>query len=162
MNECLFSEDRVYRYYLKRTWGRNLDPTEDEGMAVFIGLNPSTADESKDDPTIRRCIGFAKEWGYSSLCMLNLFAYRATNPKNMLAHPFPIGALNDEVIEATIKQSDLVVAAWGNLGAHLNRDVDIKHMTRNLYHLGLTKSGQPKHPLYLPGNLKPELWASCD
>ncbi len=87
---AVFSPSRKYRYVLRREWGDT-----ERKMAVFIGLNPSTADETTDDPTIRRCMGYARDWGCSGLYMLNLFAVRATDPKDMLADLNPVGADNE-------------------------------------------------------------------
>lgn len=80
---------------------------------MFVGLNPSTADESKDDNTIRRCVAYAKEWGFDGLCMTNLFAYRATDPKVMLAQADPVGEGNDQVLLDLSKSAGMVIAAWG-------------------------------------------------
>lgn len=146
-----FSMDGVYRYDLLRRWG--------PGAAVnFIGLNPSTADATLDDPTIRRCIGFAKTWGFDALWMTNLFALRATDPKVMLAAEEPFGSMNDVAIKTAAIRSELVVAAWGVHGAHLDADVNARATLRHLHHLGLTKGGHPKHPLYLRAETKPVLW----
>jgi hypothetical protein len=78
---------------------------------MFVGLNPSTADEGGDDPTIRRCVGFARDWGYSGLCMTNLFAFRATQPKDMLAQADPVGPNNDETLTRLAKEAKVIVAA---------------------------------------------------
>ena len=128
-------------------------------MVVFIGLNPSTADATQDDPTIRRCIGFAKAWGYDSLCMVNLFAYRATDPKDMQRATDPIGAENDHHLKLVIDQADLVVAAWGGDGGFLGRSEEIKLLfSKEIYCLGKTKYGQPRHPLYIPKTKELELF----
>ncbi len=150
-----FSTDRVYRYALWRRW--------DKGQfAVFIGLNPSIADETKDDQTIRRCIGFARDWGYGGLAMLNLFAFRATKPADMKAAPEPVGPENYYWIVNYAHHAGILVAAWGNDGAHKRQDqvvLDvIDHADQLVHHLGMTKSRQPKHPLYLPKTTKPILW----
>ncbi len=149
-----FSDDRVYRYRLSRRW-----PTLETRIpyiAVFIGLNPSTADENVDDPTIRRCIGFAQRLGCAGLDMLNLFAYRATDPKAMKAeeHPIePVGTWqNDTVIrEVEHKSEAIIIAAWGTHGSHLDRDREVMHLLRHrdVHCLGTTKAGFPRHPLYL-------------
>ena len=151
---AVFSKDRVYRYALGRTWAWGGDPT----YVAFIGLNPSTADENIDDPTVRRCIGFAQLWGYGGLVVLNLFAYRSTDPAQLFMVDDPIGCENDHYIKEYAAQSEIVVAAWGNMGKHLNRDMEIRTLLPNLYHLGLTKIGCPRHPLYLPKTIKPEVW----
>lgn len=147
-----FSPCRLYRYSLWRVWD------EDYPKCAFIGLNPSTADETKDDPTIRKCIGFAKAWGYGGLFMLNAFALRATDPKVMKAHAEPIGPENDHVLSIYAEETPLVVAAWGVDGKHRNRCRDVRRLIGKLHHLGLTKDGQPKHPLYLRGDTKPMPW----
>jgi len=117
---------------------------------MFIGLNPSTADETQDDPTIRRCIGFAKAWGFSALCMTNLFAYRATDPAVMKAEQFPIGGdENDLALRSLSESAGIVIAAWGVHGTHMERDAAVKKLVPNLQCLGTTKEGHPRHPLYL-------------
>jgi hypothetical protein len=144
------SEDRRYRYTLWRQWDReNLD------YAAFIGLNPSTADETMDDPTIRRCIGFAKREGVGGLCMLNLFAFRATKPDDMKREGDPIGPDFDKHFYPCIRNARLVIAAWGANGGHNGRDRQITNWLPNirstgLYCLGRNASGSPKHPLYIP------------
>lgn len=144
-----FSSDRLYRYSLYRDWDR----WQNMRSFVVIGLNPSTADEFVDDPTIRRCIGFAKREGCGRLVMLNLFAIRATDPKVMLAHAAPIGDENDAVIRHctsfTTGRPPLVVAAWGAHGHHLGRDREVRRLVADLRCFGTTKDGQPRHPLYL-------------
>lgn len=141
---AVFSPCRQYRYKLWRTWH------SEKPFLNVIGLNPSTADETVDDPTIRRCIQFAKDWGYGGLIMSNLFAFRATLPSVMKAQADPIGIENDQWLQASAAQAGLVLAAWGNDGEYLNRGRTVAAMIRNLHCLGVTKSGQPKHPLYLP------------
>lgn len=146
MNSALLSPCQQYRYTL---W-RYFSPTQGK-MVVFIGLNPSTADATQDDPTIRRCIGFAKLWGYDSLCMVNLFAYRATDPKDMQRAKDPIGVENDHYLKQMIDKADLVVAAWGGNGEFLARDEKVKLLfDKMVYCLGRTKHGHPRHPLYVP------------
>ena len=143
---AVFSPDRVYRYELRRTWGPG-------PVVAFIGLNPSTADETVDDPTIRRCIGFAKRWGYGGLVMLNLFAFRATDPRDMRAADDPVGPDNDRHLIAATSESGLVVAAWGVHGAYRNRDREVAGLLAwNLMALGLTRDGHPRHPLYVRGD----------
>lgn len=125
---------------------------------MFVGLNPSTADETQDDPTIRRCIAYAKAWGFDALCMTNLFAYRATQPEDMLAQEDPIGVDNDAHLVALAATAGVVVAAWGTHGVHLGRDASVRAALSNLHFLKLTHSGQPGHPLYLPKTLTPIPW----
>lgn len=151
-----FSPCRRYRYELWRTWGDMLNP--DAGYAMFIGLNPSTADETEDDPTIRRCIAFAKAWGYSGLCMTNLFAFRATDPADMILCHEPVGPSNDDHLIRCASTAGVVVAAWGTNGTHQARDERVKAMLPSLHYLRLTRHGHPGHPLYLPQDLRPLPW----
>ena len=143
-----FSDCRKYRYALSRTWNSK------KKTILFIGLNPSTADEKIDDPTIRRCINYAQNWGYGSLLMVNLFAYRATLPSELKNVKNPIGNDNDLHILELSKKADLTVAAWGNEGFLLNRDKVVKKLIPNLMCLKINKSGQPAHPLYQKKDLK--------
>jgi hypothetical protein len=142
-----FSPCRKYRWTLWRRWDQDLPP------CIFIGLNPSTADETVDDPTIRRCIGFAKTWNMGGLIMLNAFGYRATLPKDMKAADDPVGADNNLAIQlttqATIDDDGIVIAAWGT-HCDETREKQICHLiNRQIYCLGKTKDGRTKHPLYL-------------
>ena len=143
-----FSDCRKYRYALSRTWNGK------KKTILFIGLNPSTADEKIDDPTIRRCINYAQNWGYGSLLMVNLFAYRATMPSELKNVKNPIGNDNDLHIIELSKKADIAVAAWGNEGSLLNRDKEVKKILPNLMCLKINKSGQPAHPLYQKKDLK--------
>lgn len=152
-----FSPCRKYRYSLWREWG-GLMPSG-KGYAMFVGLNPSTADETQDDPTIRRCIAYAKDWGYDGLCMTNLFAYRATQPHDMLAQVDPVGPENDTHLLELAASAGVVVAAWGTHGVHRGRDAIVKVALPGLHHLRLTQGGHPGHPLYLPKMLTPVLWS---
>ena len=155
---AVFSDDMVYRYRLWRTWDPEM-PT-----CLFLMLNPSTADHQQDDPTIRRCLDFARQWGYGRLLVGNLFALRATDPQKLRQHPEPTGGPdNDDTIMAMHEEANFTVAAWGVHVAHLRRVKPLKAMLgnmpwRSVYHLGLTKSGHPRHPLYLRKDVQPELW----
>lgn len=142
-----FSPDRAYRYTLSRHWA-------DGPAFVVIGLNPSTADEQHDDPTIRRCIGFAKREGCGRLAMLNLFALCSTDPAALYTAPDPVGPDNDNAIRRECAtEGAVVVAAWGAHGERWPGRVQkvlplIWHHTV-LRCFGVTKAGHPKHPLYL-------------
>ncbi len=149
-----FSSCRKYRYSLWRNWGGIFA----SGYAMFIGLNPSTADETKDDPTVRRCIGYAMDWGYAGLCMMNLFAFRAILPNVMKAAEDPVGPDNERALIDMAEHSGVIVAAWGIHGSHLGQDNKIWNIIPNLNYLKLTKDGFPGHPLYLQKSLKPILW----
>ena len=143
------SKDKIYRYTLSRTWD-STKPT-----VLFIGLNPSIADENIDDPTITRCINFAKDWGYGTLLMANLFAFRSTYPKEIYLIDDPIGKDNDHYILECVKQSDLIIACWGNNGTYMDREKIIKELVPNLYCLQKNKNGTPHHPLRLSRDIKP-------
>jgi len=149
--ETILSPCREYRYCLWREWDMM-----NQSYAMFVGLNPSTADEVEDDPTIRRCVEYAKQWGYGALCMVNLFAYRATEPAVMKAHAAPVGTENDRWLMELAKDAGVIVAAWGVNGTHLNRDKAVKQLLAGkLSCLKTTKDGHPSHPLYLKKCLKP-------
>ncbi len=147
------SHCRKYRYSLSREWDSTLP------KACFIGLNPSTADALEDDPTIRRCIGFAKAWGFGGLIMVNLFAFRATKPPDMLKADDPIGPTNDETIARETSAAGIVIAAWGADGGHRGRDrAVIAALSVPLHAIGLTQHGMPRHPLYMAGTSMPTLY----
>jgi len=149
-----FSQCRKYRYTLWRLWGGLFS----SGYAMFVGLNPSTADETNDDPTVRRCIRYARDWGYAGLCMTNIFAYRATLPDDMKEVIDPVGPDNNRALIDVSRHAKIVIAAWGVHGSHLGRDEEIRKMIPELYYLKLTKEGFPGHPLYLSKTLKPTSW----
>lgn len=152
-NTANFSKCNKFRYTLTRQWS-------EERECVFIMLNPSTADAEKDDPTIRRCVDFAKREGCGSLAVLNLYAFRTAYPKELKAAGYPIAPpdmtygiqnFNDHVIEIiTAHKNKLVIAAWG-ANAQLERALDVMNLLtdRPVYALGLTKYKIPRHPLYL-------------
>jgi hypothetical protein len=160
-----FSADRRHRYTLWREWdvdsmtGTSDDCLNSANYCMFVGLNPSTADETNDDPTIRRCIQFAKDWGYGALCMTNIFAFRATDPKVMKVAVDPIGEENDAILIHHALFAGVVIAAWGTNGVHLFRNIRVKRaMTENgieLKCLRKTKAGHPEHPLYVPADTVP-------
>lgn len=146
---ALFSACRMYRYCLWRIWDR------ETARMMFIGLNPSTADEFNDDPTIRRCVGFAKRWGYGGLIMTNIFAFRATDPKEMKAVKDPIGPDNDEYLFSISCGKPLIILGWGDHGEFMDRGMQVIEILQHpncpdLNHFGLTQKGNPRHPLYLP------------
>ena len=124
---------------------------------MFIGLNPSTADETKNDPTVRRCIGYAQKWGYGSLCMTNIFAYRATLPKDMMNVEDPVGEGNDEALLRLSKDAGIIIAAWGKHGSWQGRGQKVIEMLARLKCLGKNKDGSPVHPLYQKSDVIPIL-----
>lgn len=147
-----FSRCRQYRYALWRQWA------DGDDFVLIVGLNPSTADHRQDDPTIRRCIGFARDWGYSGLCVANLFAWRATYPEDLKAATDPVGPANDRWLRKLLQQADVAVAAWGNDGQFLDRSTTVRAMTEHWQILRMNRSGEPAHPLYLPASLAPQPW----
>ena len=149
-----FSRCKHYRYWLKREWDSEL-PT-----CAFICLNPSTADASTDDPTLRRITHFATDWGYGSVWVVNLFAFRSTDPTGLMHIEDPVGARNNYWLRKITKEAELAVAAWGNLGRYLERDKWMVRHRADLHCLGITKSSMPKHPLYCPQNAIPTLYRS--
>lgn len=151
-----------YRYLLTRDWNHD----EESGVTfasrrvAFIGLNPSTADAENDDPTIRRCIGFAKTWGFNGLVMVNLFAYRATKPEDMMAAADPVGPDNLATLENLHNLAEFKIAAWGKHGSFQGQGDYVKSIiSGQLCYLRLNKDGSPAHPLYLPKTLRPTPFA---
>ncbi|MFC3175033.1 DUF1643 domain-containing protein [Novosphingobium bradum] len=143
-----------YRYSLTREWGSG-------PRVLFVMLNPSTADHLEDDPTIGRCISFAKSWGYGSLAVGNLFAFRTPSPAVLFTAPEPVGPENDEWLGRLSGSADLTVAAWGNNGSHLGRSKAVLSMLVKPHYLRLTGAGEPSHPLYLPADLKTTAFAAA-
>jgi hypothetical protein len=150
---AVFSDDEQYRYKLIVGWGGNSQ------WVNFIMLNPSTADEVVNDPTVERCQRRAKEWGYSGFIVTNIFALRSTDPKKLYSTPDPIGPANDEAIVESAMSTDLVVCGWGGHGKFMGRGDYVRAMLAAMHiaptALRVTKSGQPGHPLYIPYSAKP-------
>lgn len=159
---AIFSTDDNYRYQLWRYWCDD----RDRPVACFIGLNPSTATENQLDPTLRRIKGFAQRWGCRGFIMTNLFAYRATDPKQMKRADEPVGTNNDRAIADAVESASYVVCCWGGDGGHLSRSARVISSVKSrvgssrIHCFGLTKKrpsgleegkmvGQPVHPLYL-------------
>lgn len=152
-----FGDSTNYRYTLWRRWS---ECRVSEMMAV-IGLNPSTADSVNNDPTIRRCIDFAKRWQFQGLIMLNLFSWRATDPAVMIKQIDPIGRENDDAIKEICSHAGRVMLAWGNDGVHMGRAEKVLSMIKPLCNpvfLKRNASGQPAHPLYVHSSTQPILW----
>ncbi len=148
--DAIFSHDKVYRYVLWRIWGKNLP------MVNIVGLNPATADEFSNDATMRRCLKFAKSWGYGGFYMTNLFAFRTPYPNVLLKVPDPIGRDNDYWLEEIASRVDKVILAWGVNGTFMNRDIHIYQLLKKkAYCIDKSKDGHPKHPLYLKSDLIP-------
>lgn len=152
-----FSPCRTWRYRLWRTWDDGRFPL------VMLMLNPSTADEDRNDPTVERCERRARAGGFGGLIVLNIFAFRATDPRVMKAAADPIGPDNDAYLRRAFKGlvgarpdglvGPVICAGWGSHGSHLGRDRQVKALARQsgiqLHCLGQTKGGQPRHPLYI-------------
>ena len=153
--DATYSPCQQYRYTLTRIWGRAV---ADGGQLLpFLMLNPSTATEHVLDPTLRRCKGFATRLGYDGMVILNLFAYRATDPRVMKAQADPVGPDNDAAIVTACTGAPFVIAAWGTHGTHQGRDAAVHELLAAtgvpLKRLGEpSRQGHPRHPLYLPGD----------
>ncbi len=153
---AVYSDCEKYRYSLTRVW-------EPEGKrALFIMLNPSTATEVQNDPTVERCERRSRTLGFGSFRVTNIFAWRDTDPKKMRAAAEPVGAANDATITQGCGWADQIIAGWGAHGEHLERGAAVEAVLRAtglpVYHLGLTKAGHPKHPLYIAYTQQPERW----
>lgn len=160
-----FSADRSKRYMLRRSLvGRPLDEVKGAPPVVFVMLNPSTADAFRDDATIRRCIAFARRWGRRWLSVVNLFAHRATDPRDLISATDrgDDQVADEQLMREAYGEDELVVCAWGAHGTLVDRDQTVISLLERggvkLHMLGLTKDGQPRHPLRLPGNLEPRRW----
>jgi hypothetical protein len=146
-----FDATGAYRYTLWRSWDL------ERPRLVFVMLNPSTADAEVNDPTIRRCLGFAQAWGYGALEVVNLFALKTPQPSQLSLAADPVGAECDAAIVQAVEQADCTVIAWGNWGGLYGRDQAVLELLdRPIYCLGQNQSGQPRHPLYLSRTT--ELW----
>lgn len=155
MRAAGFSGCRTWRYWLARTWA------VDRAPLVVIGLNPSTADETADDPTIRRCIDFARRWGHGGLTMLNLFAFRSTDPRGLRRAFDPVGPQNDTVLRSAT-EGRRVLCAWGAHGSYMDRNAVVAELLadRDLVCLGQTKDGHPRHPLYMRADTPPVAYSA--
>lgn len=154
-SEAVYSDCEAYRYSLTRRWGAG-------SGVLFIMLNPSTATEIQNDPTVERCERRARALGHGAFRVTNIFAFRATDPRVMRAAADPVGPGNDAVLLEGVAWADMVLCAWGNHGEHLGRGAEVNRLLRQtgvrLFHLGLTGQGQPRHPLYVSYDRQPHLW----
>lgn len=155
---AVYSDCESYRYLLTRVW----NPAGQK--ALFVMLNPSTATEFQNDPTVERCERRARTLGFGAFRVTNIFAYRATDPRVMRAQPDPVGPDNDAAIaESAADWADRIICAWGTHGAFLGRGAQVERLLRDtgriLYTLGLTQDGHPKHPLYIGYDRQPEPWS---
>lgn len=156
-SSAVYSPCEAYRYVLTRVW-------DDRGRKVnFVMLNPSKATEVQNDPTIERCERRARALGYGGFAVTNIFAWRETSPKALRKAAQPTGVENDRMLRDIAHWADDIIAAWGAHGAHLDRGHAVRALLaetgRPLYHLGLTKAGHPRHPLYIAYAETPQRWS---
>lgn len=169
MTAAVISADGLYRYTLERQW------CQDPRYVLWLMLNPSTADATKDDATIRRCVGFAKSWGYGGILVGNLYAYRATHPRELKSAADPVGPENDVHLLLLFRRASLVVCGWGVPGPHPGRLPHVlalletearargdlvggDHRLPVLHRLRVNRNYSPAHPLRMPSDLQPVLW----
>ena len=147
ISEAVISDDGLYRYVLDRRWDRSLP------IMAWIMLNPSTADAKTDDPTIRRCMGFARREGCGGICVLNLYALRSSSPRALLRHPDPVGPDNDQWLKVLAAGGcdGPVIAGWGASRIAETRETEVLDLLAGVpvVCLGATRSGAPRHPLYV-------------
>ena len=155
-SHAVYSNCENYRYALTRVW----DDTG--GRVLFVMLNPSTATEAQNDPTVERCERRARALGFGAFRVCNIFAWRETDPAKMRRAAEPVGPENDAAIAAGCEWADRIVCAWGVHGAHLDRGPAVERLMRatgrSLHHLGLTKDGHPRHPLYIAYSAHLQHW----
>lgn len=157
---AVYSDCERYRYLLTRVWN------PDGQRALFVMLNPSTATEAQNDPTVERCERRARALGFGAFRVTNIFAFRATDPRVMRAEADPVGPANDAAIaQSAAEWADRIICAWGTHGAHLGRGAQVEALLRatgrDLFTLGLTQDGHPKHPLYIGYDRQPEPWPAA-
>lgn len=155
ISDAVLSPCEQYRYLLSRQWSENEKPT-----VLWIMLNPSTADANVDDATITRLIRRSMGGDYGRLLVCNLFAFRSTDPRRLTADVSdPIGPWNNQFIRQALADANTVFCGWGNHGALWNRDKTVLRMARDAGHtplcLGLTRTNQPRHPLYVGYDVRP-------
>jgi len=152
---ALISPCGRYRYALWRRWGTGC------GELLVVGLNPSRADADGEDPTVRRCLRYARDWGCSGLRLANLFAWRSPDPGDLRRVPDPLGPEADLWLGRLAAGAALVLAAWGNGGRLGGRSQVARRLLPPLQVLRLTRLGEPAHPLYLPASLRPQPWGEA-
>ena len=155
-SEAVYSDDMAHRYLLTRVWGPGR-------RALFVMLNPSTATEVQNDPSVERCERRARALGFGAFRVCNIFAFRETDPAKMRAAVDPVGGpANDVAIAESCLWADTIVCAWGAHGAFLGRGPEVERLMREtgrpLHHLGLTRDGHPRHPLYIGYGTRPVPW----
>jgi len=157
VSQCLFSNDRLYRYSLLHAIHPSVEP---QRLIAWICLNPSTADENSLDPTLRRIKGFSEAWGYTHFVVLNIFAWRATRPADLKTAHSPVGRNNDRWIKTWTNQAEMTVVGWGEHGSHQGRSKQVTPLLdlSKTFCLGINRSGEPKHPLYIAQGVQPTLF----
>lgn len=157
LSRVWYSPCNRYRYGLSRVWDAAGAPL------LFVMLNPSTADERRNDPTVARCETRARRMGYGAVMIANIFAFRATRPADLKRAEAPVGALNDAVLAHWAERAGMTIAAWGAHGAYLDRARQVaRGLPGQVAHLGLTRAGHPRHPLYVSFDTHPVLWHQPD
>ncbi|MAM25826.1 MAG: hypothetical protein CML55_10720 [Rhodobacteraceae bacterium] len=155
-SQVVYSDCESYRYSLTREWDTNAR------RVMFVMLNPSKADEIANDPTVERCERRARALGFGAFRVTNIFAWRDTDPRTMRAAAAPVGPANDDMLRDGALWADQIIAAWGAHGAHRDRGREALALLRScgvpLFHLGLTKEGHPRHPLYIAYAQQPLRW----
>lgn len=154
--DALLSDCGTYRYRLRRAQ-RPPHTLSDDDWLVVVGLNPSTADDRNDDPTVRRCVALAHQFGKAGLCLINVYALRSTDPSHLKNHPDPIGPDNPSIVRETLETARLVLAAWGRR-ADPQQTRWLTDLPTQWVCLGTNRDGSPKHPLYVPRSVAPEPW----
>lgn len=154
-----FSKNKIYRYWLTRDF-ESLEQIRD--TVLFVMLNPSTANAEFNDPTILRCMNFADSWSMRGLVVVNLYALRSTDPKNLWKHNDPVGPDNDEWLRKICRSHQNIVCAWGNNAKRdrVDQFVELVGDSTKLICLGTNKNGSPKHPLYIKSGTKPVRWTA--
>ncbi|MGX9352722.1 DUF1643 domain-containing protein [Shimia sp. W99] len=159
-SSAIYSDCETYRYALTRVWDENAP------KVLFVMLNPSKATERQNDPTIERCERRARALGFGGFRAVNIFGLRETDPKKLRRHAAPTGPDNDGVVAQSCLWADTIIAAWGAHGDHLGRGVEMRDVLRAtgrpIHHLGLTKHGHPRHPLYIAYATQPSVWALAE
>jgi len=156
IKDAILDETRTYRYMLKRQWGE-----DNNNFVNFVLLNPSTANEERDDPTVMACIALAQNMGFDGLYITNLFALRTKNPDTLKQNKNPIGDKNDTFIKRYALKSKRIIIAWGNHGEFLRRGEKVIHIISQIqvpYCFEITKKGNPRHPLYIKRSTHPFPW----
>lgn len=151
-----------YRYRLRRDLGGG-----GAGTLLWVLANPSRADDHRDDPTVRRCVAFTRTWGYAALEVVNLFAWRSSDPRELRTVADPVGHGADAAITAAAQACDAVVVGWGAVGRWRGRDAEALDLLRaagaaNVGALGRNRDGTPRHPLYVPATARRRPWPGDD